>query len=64
LTEVRIERGIAEGQLRPATDAEALARFIGAIFQGMSFQVQDGAFKAALLRLTQHSVSEIEQHRA
>lgn len=61
---VRIERGIAEGQLRPETDAEALARFVGAMIQGMSVQAQDGATKAALLAIADHAASEIERHCA
>lgn len=60
----RIERGISEGQLRPGTDAEALARFIGAMIQGMSVQAQDGASGKALSALADHAVAEIERHRA
>lgn len=60
----RIERGISEGQLRPGTDAEALARFIGAMIQGMSVQAQDGAPGTALSALADHAVAEIERHRA
>ncbi len=59
----RIERGVAEGQLRPETDAEALARFIGAMIQGMSVQAQDGACCAALLGLVEHAIAEIERQR-
>lgn len=59
----RIERGIAEGQLRPGTDAEALARFVGAMIQGMSVQAQDGASEAALATLAGHAIAEIERHR-
>jgi hypothetical protein len=59
----RIERGIAEGQLRPATDAEAFARFVGATIQGMSVQAHDGASKAALLAIADFAISEIERNR-
>ena len=59
----RVERGIAEGQLRPATDAEALARFVGATIQGMSVQAHDGASKAALLAIADFAISEIERNR-
>lgn len=61
---VRIGRGIAEGQLRPETDVEALARFVGAIIQGMSVQAQDGASEAALSSLADHAIAEIERQRA
>lgn len=59
----RIERGIAEGQLKQATDAPSLARFVGAMIQGMSVQAQDGATKAALSAMTDLAVAEIKRHR-
>lgn len=60
----RIERGIAEGQLKQATDAPALARFVGAMVQGMSVQAQDGASELALSAMTDLAVEEIKRHRA
>lgn len=60
----RIERGIADAQLRKGTDPEALARFVGAMIQGMSVQAQDGASEAALLAIADHAAAEIERHRA
>lgn len=60
----RIGRGIAEGQLNPATDAESLARFVGAMIQGMSVQAQDGATGAELSALADHAIAEIGRHRA
>lgn len=59
---LRIERGIANGQLRPDTNAEALARFLGAMIQGMSVQAQDGASRKALSTLAEHAIAEIERH--
>lgn len=60
---IRIERGIAEGQLQPDTNAEALARFVGAMIQGMSIQARDGANRKALLALVEHAIAQIERHR-
>jgi AcrR family transcriptional regulator len=60
---VRIERGIADGQLRPSTDAGALARFVGAMIQGMSVQAQDGASQGELLAIGDHAAAEIGRHR-
>ncbi|WP_156122282.1 TetR/AcrR family transcriptional regulator [Aureimonas altamirensis] len=60
----RIERGIAEGQLQEATDAPALARFVGAIIQGMSVQARDGASRPELSAMADLAVAEIERHRA
>lgn len=59
----RIARGVAEGQLRPDIDTEALARFIGAMIQGMSIQARDGATAKELLALVAHAVAEIGRHR-
>ncbi|MCY1078158.1 TetR/AcrR family transcriptional regulator [Archangium lansingense] len=47
----RIEQGIAEGELSAGTDAAALARYFGAIIQGMSVQALDGASEAELLAI-------------
>lgn len=59
----RIERGIAAGQLKQATDAAALARFVGAMIQGMSVQARDGASKSSLSAVVNLAVAEIERHR-
>ncbi|GAA4249052.1 TetR family transcriptional regulator [Azospirillum formosense] len=64
LIRARIERGMAEGQVKRETDAEALARFVGAMIQGMSVQAQDGASAEALSSLAAHAIAEIERHRA
>ncbi len=58
----RIEHGIAEGQLKQATDAAALARFVGAMIQGMSVQAQDGASKSALSAMVNLAMAEVERH--
>ncbi|WP_437486881.1 TetR/AcrR family transcriptional regulator [Sorangium sp. So ce1014] len=49
----RIERGIAEGELPADTDAAALAKFYGAVIQGMSAQARDGASREELERIAQ-----------
>nr|WP_269214050.1 TetR/AcrR family transcriptional regulator [Brucella pseudogrignonensis] len=59
----RIERGISQKQLKHSTDAMALARFVGAMIQGMSVQAQDGASRSALLAMADLAVAEIERHR-
>lgn len=64
LLRARIEQGVRDGQIRPETDAGALARFIGATIQGMSVQARDGASEAELRSLAEHAVSEIARHRA
>ncbi|AUG02503.1 TetR family transcriptional regulator [Pseudomonas sp. 09C 129] len=62
--EAHIEQGIANGQLRADTQAAALARYIGAIIQGMSVQAQDGADCAALLAIGELAGQEIQRARA
>ncbi len=63
MIKARIERGLADGQLRAKTDPEALARFVGAIVQGMSVQARDGASGKALMAVAEHAISEIERHK-
>jgi AcrR family transcriptional regulator len=59
----RIERGIEEGDMRPDADARSLARFLGAIVQGMSVQARDGATGDELLALMAHAISELQKYR-
>ncbi|MFP3546554.1 TetR/AcrR family transcriptional regulator [Rhizobium sp. SIMBA_035] len=47
----RFDRAVAEGELPEATDTDTLARFYGAVVQGMSAQACDGACNALLKRL-------------
>ncbi|CAM5425441.1 TetR family transcriptional regulator [Streptomyces spiroverticillatus] len=44
----RVRADMATGTLPPTTDPEALARFSGAVLQGMSQQARDGAGKEEL----------------
>jgi TetR/AcrR family transcriptional regulator, copper-responsive repressor len=44
----RIRRGIKEGELPAGTNASALAKFYGAVVQGMSVQARDGASRKEL----------------
>ncbi|KOF22148.1 TetR family transcriptional regulator [Ensifer adhaerens] len=61
--ETRLRRGIEEGELREHTDAAGLARFIGAILQGMTVQAQDGAGEADLLSIAELAIAEVARHR-
>ncbi|NEI07471.1 TetR family transcriptional regulator [Rhizobium leguminosarum] len=60
----RIERGIREGDITAGTNARALARFLGAIIQGMSVQARDGASREELLDIAALAISEVARHRA
>jgi AcrR family transcriptional regulator len=51
--ESRIRADIAAGELPPDTDAAALARYTGAIIQGMSQQARDGASRGELEALAE-----------
>lgn len=44
----RLDRAVAEGELPEDADTAGLARFVGALLQGMSVQARDGADEAAL----------------
>lgn len=46
--ESRIRADVAAGALAAGTDARALARYAGAVLQGMSQQSRDGATRAEL----------------
>ncbi|WP_055598334.1 TetR/AcrR family transcriptional regulator [Streptomyces aureus] len=46
--ETRIREDVASGELPAGTDARALARFSGAVLQGLSQQARDGATKEEL----------------
>jgi len=60
----RIERGIREGDMKAGTNAHALARFLGAIVQGMSVQARDGASLEELLDVADLAIAEVARHRA
>ena len=47
----RFDRAVIEDELPVGTDTDTLARFYGAIIQGMSAQACDGACNALLKRL-------------
>lgn len=57
LLKARFERAITTGELPPDTDTEALARFYGAVVQGMSAQACDGASTATLKQLADIALS-------
>ena len=60
----RLERGVAEGQLRADSDVAALARFLAAIVQGLSVQARDGATPDELLSIVAVAVEALERRRA
>jgi AcrR family transcriptional regulator len=49
ILKARIDRGVHEGELPPATDTAALTDFYMTVFQGMSVQARDGATRKSLL---------------
>ncbi|UXY21845.1 TetR/AcrR family transcriptional regulator [Streptomyces cynarae] len=51
--ESRIRAGVAAGELPADTDARTLARYVGAIIQGMSQQARDGATREELEALAE-----------
>ena len=59
----KLRDGVAAGQLRPDTDVVTLARFIGAIIQGMAVQARDGADQAALNGIASMALAQLERWR-
>ncbi|MCP3724014.1 TetR/AcrR family transcriptional regulator [Paraburkholderia sp. CNPSo 3272] len=53
----RFDRAVAESELAPDTDTDALARFYGAVVQGMSAQACDGARRETLKRMADIAMS-------
>ena len=51
ILKTRFDRAVSEGELPTQTDTDTLARFYGAIIQGMSAQACDGACTARLKAL-------------
>ncbi|WP_424932530.1 TetR/AcrR family transcriptional regulator [Amaricoccus macauensis] len=60
----RLERARSEGELAAGTDTTAIARFVGAIIQGMSVQARDGATHSDLAAVARLASIEIRRHRA
>ncbi|WP_192183249.1 TetR family transcriptional regulator [Mesorhizobium amorphae] len=60
----RIERGIADGQIAPDVDPQVLARFLGALIQGMSVQAIDGATTGELAEIARLGTSLLARHQA
>ena len=44
----RLEAGVADGELPPTMDIDALSRFYLGVYQGMAVQARDGAATAEL----------------
>jgi AcrR family transcriptional regulator len=58
----RIERGMKDGDIKPDTDAAALARYLQAVVQGMSLQARDGAGEADLAAIAAIASAEVARH--
>lgn len=57
MVKARFDRAVAEGELPSKTDTDSLARFYGAVVQGMSAQACDGACTDTLKRLVEIALS-------
>jgi AcrR family transcriptional regulator len=44
----RLERGIADGDVAPATDVDALAAYFNTVLEGLSIQARDGTPREAM----------------
>ncbi|MFF8508313.1 TetR/AcrR family transcriptional regulator [Streptomyces sp. NPDC015492] len=61
--ETRIRQDVAAGELPADTDARALARFSGAVLQGMSQQARDGATREELAAVAAAAMLAWPPHR-
>ncbi|WP_119945162.1 TetR/AcrR family transcriptional regulator [Neorhizobium sp. NCHU2750] len=64
ILKARFDRAVTEGELPAGTDTDTLARFYGAIIQGMSAQACDGACNALLKRLIDVALTAWPGNRA
>lgn len=53
----RIARGRSEGDVPEAVDADVLAGFVAAVFQGLSIKARDGASREALQAIAQRAMA-------
>lgn len=60
----RLARAVAEGELKPDSDPDALARYVATMIQGMSVQGHDGAGTQDLLAVADIAAAELERHRS
>lgn len=54
--EQRLQRGIADGDLPPATDVKAMAAFYMTVLQGLSLRARDGATRDALAAVVESAM--------
>lgn len=62
LIQARIEQAVAEGELSPDVDVEAMAAFFSAAVQGMSVQALDGASRSLLNRIADLAMAAWPDH--
>jgi AcrR family transcriptional regulator len=55
--EARLKRGIADGDLPPATDIKAMAAFYMTILQGLSLRARDGAAREAMAAVVESAMA-------
>jgi AcrR family transcriptional regulator len=60
----RLERGVREGDMKPETDIDGLARYLQVLLQGMSLQARDGAGEEDLLAIAAIGAAEVASRAA
>jgi AcrR family transcriptional regulator len=58
---MRLEKAVADGELRPGTDAQALGDYFAAVLHGISVQARDGVPKKRLLAMIPSALSALAQ---
>ncbi|SNB71045.1 hypothetical protein SAMN07250955_10847 [Arboricoccus pini] len=61
--QARLARARMEGEIKADADPLTLARFVGAIIQGMSIQARDGAGRAELTALARLAAEELARQQ-
>lgn len=60
----RLDQAVGDGELRADVDTMALARYLGAVLQGMSVQARDGASAEELTAIARIALGELDRQRA
>jgi AcrR family transcriptional regulator len=58
---MRLEKAVADGELRSGTDAQALGDYFAAVLHGISVQARDGVPKKRLLAMIPSALSALTQ---
>jgi AcrR family transcriptional regulator len=57
LLRLRLDRGIADGDIRPGTDTRSLSAYFITVLQGMSMRARDGGSRTELMQAAEYALA-------